>query len=53
LIKAKTHGEYPRFIIINKGGVVSGEDRMTQGNTTEESGIGKAAKNTQTFDAKK
>jgi hypothetical protein len=53
LIKAEPHGEDPRVIIITRGGNIIGDDRMTQGKTTKDSGIRKAAEKTQTFDAKK
>jgi hypothetical protein len=53
LIKVEPHGEYPRFVFITRGGVVIGEDKLTQGKTAEDSKIRKAAENTQTFDAKK
>jgi hypothetical protein len=53
LIKAEPRGEDPRVVVITRGGVVTGDDRMTQGKTTEDSGIRKATEKTQTFDAKK
>jgi hypothetical protein len=53
LIYVEPHGEDPRVVVITRGGVVTGEDRLTQGKTTEDSGIRKAAEKTQTFDAKK
>jgi hypothetical protein len=53
LIKAKIHGEDPRVIVITRGGIVTGDDTLTQGNIIEDSGIRKAAEKTQTFDAKK
>jgi hypothetical protein len=39
--------------VITRGGIVTKEYRLTQGNTTEDSGIRKVAEKTQTFDAKK
>jgi hypothetical protein len=39
--------------VITRGGVVTIEDRMTQGKTTEESGVRKAAKKTQTCKERK
>jgi hypothetical protein len=45
--------EDPRIIVITRGGTVTGEDRVTPRNTTEESGVWKAAEKTQVFDAKK
>jgi hypothetical protein len=53
LIYVEPRREYPRVIIINRGGIVTGEDRLIQGKTTEDSGIRKVAEKTQTFDAKK
>ena len=53
LIYIEPHGEYPRVVVITRGGAIIGEDRMTQGKTTKESGIRKVAEKTQTFDAKK
>jgi hypothetical protein len=53
LIKDEPHREDPRVVVITRGGVVTGDDRMTQGKTTEDSGIRKAAEKTQNFDAKK
>jgi hypothetical protein len=53
LIYVETHGEEHRIIFINRGGIVTGEDRLIQGKTTEDSRIRKAAEKTQTFDAKK
>jgi hypothetical protein len=40
-------------VVITRGGVVTGEDRLTQGKITEDSGIRKATEKTQMFDAKK
>jgi hypothetical protein len=53
LIKVEPRREDPRVIVITRGGIVTGDDRMTQGKTTEDSGIRKVAEKTQTFDAKK
>jgi hypothetical protein len=53
LIYDEPHGEDPRVIVITRGGVVTGEDRVTQGKTTEDSGVRKAVEKTQNFDAKK
>jgi hypothetical protein len=53
MIYVEPHGEYPRVIFLTRGGVVTREDRLTQGKTTEDSGIRKATEKTQTFDAKK
>ena len=53
LIYAETHGEDMRVIVINGGGVVTGEYRVTQGKTTKDSGVRKAVEKTQNFDAKK
>jgi hypothetical protein len=43
----------PRVTVITRGGTVTKDDIMTQGKTTEDSGIRKAAEKTQTLDAKK
>jgi hypothetical protein len=53
LIKEEPRGANPRVIVITKGGVATGEDRLTQLNITEDSGVRKAIENTQTFDEKK
>ena len=53
LIYAEPRREYPRFIVITRGGAATGEDRMTQGKVTEDSGIRKAVEKTQNFDVKK
>jgi hypothetical protein len=53
LIYDEPLGEDPRFNVITRGGVVTGEDRLTQGKTTEDSGVRKATEKTQTFDEKK
>jgi hypothetical protein len=37
LIKAEPRRVDPRVAVITRGGVVTGEDRLTQGKTTEES----------------
>jgi hypothetical protein len=42
LIYDEPHGEDPRVIVITRGGVVIGEDRLTQGKAIEDSGIMKA-----------
>jgi hypothetical protein len=53
LIYAEPHGEDPRVIVITRGVDVTGDDKMTQGKTTKDSGIRKAIEKTQMFDAKK
>jgi hypothetical protein len=53
LIYVEPHREETRFIIITRGCIVIGEDRLTQGTTIEDSGVRKATQKTQTFDAKK
>jgi hypothetical protein len=45
--------EYPRVVVITRGGTVIREDRLIQGKTTKDSGIRKSTEKTQTFDAKK
>jgi L-asparaginase/Glu-tRNA(Gln) amidotransferase subunit D len=53
LIYVEPHGEDPRVDVITRGGTIIGEDKLTQGNTTEDSGVLKVVEKTQTFDAKK
>jgi hypothetical protein len=53
LIYIEPRGEDPRVIVITRGGVFIGEDRVTQGKTTEESGVKKVAEKTQEFDPNK
>jgi hypothetical protein len=53
LIYVEPHGEYPRVIVITRGGIVTGEDGLTQGKITEYSSVRKSREKTQTFDAKK
>jgi hypothetical protein len=53
LISAEPHGEDPRVIVITRGGIVTGEDRVTPGKTTEESRVRRAAEKTQVFDPRK
>jgi hypothetical protein len=53
LIYVEPHGGDPIFTVISRGGVVTGEDKMTQGKIAEDSGIRKDAEKTQAFDAKK
>jgi hypothetical protein len=53
LIYVEPCREYPKFFVITRGGAATGEDRMTQGKITEDSGIRMATKKTQTFNEKK
>ena len=53
LIYVEPCREYPKFDVITRGGTTIEEDIMTQGNIAEDSGIRKATKKTQNFDAKK
>ena len=53
LIYVEPHGEDPRVVVITRGGIVTGEGRLTQGKNTKDSGIRKATEKTQMFDAKK
>jgi hypothetical protein len=53
LIYVEPHEEDPRVPVITRGGVVIGEDKLTQGKATEDSRIRKDVEKTQTFDAKK
>jgi hypothetical protein len=52
-IFAEPHREDPRVTVITRGGIVTGEYRVTLGNTTEESRIRRAAEKTQLFDTRK
>jgi hypothetical protein len=52
-IYVEPRGEEPRVDVITRGGIVTGEDRLTQGKTTKDLGVRKATEKTQTFDAKK
>jgi hypothetical protein len=53
LISAEPRGEDPRVIVITRGGVVTGEDRVTPGNTAEGSGIRRAVEKAQLFDPRR
>jgi hypothetical protein len=53
LIYNEPHGKDPTVIVITRGGIIAGEDRATQGNTTEESGVRKSTEKTKVFDANK
>ena len=53
MIYVDPHREHPKVSFITQGGATTGEDRMTQGNITQDSGIRKATERTQAFDAKK
>jgi hypothetical protein len=53
LIYIEPYREDPRVIVITKGGIVIGEDRVTQGKTIKESRVRKVAEKTQVFDSKK
>jgi CRISPR/Cas system CSM-associated protein Csm2 small subunit len=53
LIYVEPHGEDPIVIVITRGGIVTGEDKLTQGKITEDLGVRKDTKKTQTFDEKK
>ena len=53
MIYAKPRGEYPRVVVLPRGGLVTGDDRITQGKIIEDSGIRKAIEKTQVFDARK
>jgi hypothetical protein len=53
LIYVEPCGGDPRVIVITRGGTSIGEDRMTQGNLVEDSGIKKGTEKTQDFNAKK
>jgi hypothetical protein len=53
LISAEPRREDPRVIVITRGGIVTGEYRVTPENTTEGSRVRRAAEKTQLFDPKK
>jgi hypothetical protein len=53
LISAEPRGEDPRVVVITRGGVVTGEDRVTLGKTAEGSGIRRAAEKAQLFDPRR
>jgi hypothetical protein len=53
LILAEPRGEDPRVIIITRGGVFTGEDKVTRRKTTEGSGIKKYAEKAQLFDPRR
>jgi hypothetical protein len=53
LISIEPHDEDPRFVVITKGGIVTGEDRVTPGKTTYGLGIRKVVDKTQLFDPRK
>jgi hypothetical protein len=53
LIPAKPRGEDPRVVVITRGGVVIGEDRVTLGKTTEGLGIRRFAERAQLFDPRR
>jgi hypothetical protein len=46
LIYVEPRREESKFVVITRGGATTGEDRMTQGNIVEDSGIRKATKKT-------
>jgi hypothetical protein len=43
LISAEPHGEDPRVVVITRGGIVTGEYKVTLGNTTDGSRIRRVA----------
>jgi hypothetical protein len=53
LISAEPHREDPRVVVITRGGIVTREDRVTPGRTTEESQIRRATEKKQLFDPRK
>jgi predicted ThiF/HesA family dinucleotide-utilizing enzyme len=50
LISVEPHRVDPRVLIITRGGIATGEDRVTLGKTREESGFRRAVEKTQEFD---
>jgi hypothetical protein len=53
LISTEPRGEDPRVPVITRGGIVTGEDIVTPGKTTEESRVRRVAEKTQVFDPRK
>jgi hypothetical protein len=53
LVYDEPRGENPRFIVIKKGGIVTRDEKITQGKIIEDSGIRKATEKTQMFDENK
>jgi hypothetical protein len=53
LIYVEPHGADPRVVVITQGGAATEEDRMIQGNITEDSGIRKVVEKTRAFDENK
>jgi hypothetical protein len=53
LISEKPCGEDPKFIVITRGGVVTGEDRVTPGKIVDGSGIIRAVEKAQLFDPRR
>jgi hypothetical protein len=53
LISLEPRREDPRFIFITRGGIVTGEYKVTPENIIEESRVRSAAKKTQVFDPRK
>jgi hypothetical protein len=50
LISTEPRREYPRFIVITRGGIVTGEDRVNPEKITEESRVRRDTEKTQVFD---
>jgi hypothetical protein len=53
LISVEPHGENPRVDVITRGGIVTGEDKVTPRKTTDESRIKKATEKAQLFDTRR
>jgi hypothetical protein len=53
LISVEPHGEEPRVVFINRGGVVTGEYRVTLGKTTNGSRIRRASEKVSLSDSRK
>jgi hypothetical protein len=53
LISEEPRGEESIVVVITRGGIVTGEDRVTLGKTTEGSGIIRVAEKTQLFDPRR
>jgi hypothetical protein len=53
LITVEPRGVDPRVIVITRGGAATGEDKVTPGKITEQSGVRKGVEKTQDFDPKR
>jgi hypothetical protein len=53
IITAKPQRAYPKVVVITRGDVATGEETVTPGKTTKQSGVRKDAEKTQEFDPKR